>query len=518
MTDERLWFLLKHEFRLWHRGPQGLPAQWPIYAFMAGTMLLSALFMWALNHFQIFHLSADSPPDEALWIAGSIVNAFLFVTLIGFFADKRYRKLEQQTRNWLHSTPLPSRISFASKVLQPILTASATSGNLILLTYSVPLAIFFQSPRLFFGIHLTATTFSMVAVSLDFWSLYAAVKWGNSILWKILQKAYVLFIVGLCLFLVGMEFGFGGIFPSADLQQIVIEQSKRGNILGSDSWLWFPARAVFLDPLPTALWVAAGIGLTWLTIQVLHRPLSFDLQSTLSSQKQITSTAKTPQQFQGNLLYLLALRDWKRLIGSYGLLSILLMLVSYGALFYLPGKDLFDNAIKLAISGVIVPAFAASLLTHSGFADDPMKDLLRASPISISKAKTYKLLAALIPVWIALLPFIITVGILGKPWASIAALGFAATTSHAFLRAWNACPIKSTEISDIFSFSDLDAGCRDRTLSRIEGLSSFFWFIIPMFLLIGQIPGGLFFLIFEGLILFCAYRRNQKLGDSWSVG
>jgi ABC-2 type transport system permease protein len=518
VTDERLWFLLRHEFRLWHRGPQGLPAQWPLYAFMAGTMLLSALFMWALNRFQFVSFSANSPPDGALWIAGSFVNASLFFGLIGTFLVRQRATVEQQMRNWLHSTPLPSRISFASAVLHPILT-SAVSGNIFLLIYSIPLAVIFLSPRLFAGIHLTATALVMVSVSLGFWGLHASVRWGDSILWKMLQKACYFSLVGLYLCIFGLPLGLGGRFlPSERVIEIVMEQAKRGNILGGDSWLWFPARAVFLDPLPSIIWMTVGVCMTWLTIQFLHRPLSFDLQSTLSPQKLVTSKINTPQQFQGNLLYLLVLRDWKRLMSGPGFLSVILMLASYVALFYLPGKTLVDNAVNLAISGVIVPALASSLLTHSGFADDPMKDLLRASPISISKAKTYKLLAALIPVWIALLPFVITVGILGKPWASIAALGFAATTSHAFLRAWNACPIKSTVISDIFSFSDLDAGCRDRTLSRIEGLSSFLWFIIPMLLLAGQIPGGLFFLLFEGFILFCAYRRNQKLGDSWSVG
>jgi hypothetical protein len=114
-----------------------------------------------------------------------------------------------------------------------------------------------------------------------------------------------------------------------------------------------------------------------------------------------------------------------------------------------------------------------------------------------------------------LLPIIITVCILGKPWALIAALGFAATTSHGFLRAWNACPVKVVE--GLSNYNGIDEpGCRDYPLMWLEVLSFLFWLIISILLLTGNIWSGCFFVLLEGYIFYRAYRRNQRLGDSWS--
>jgi hypothetical protein len=72
---------------------------------------------------------------------------------------------------------------------------------------------------------------------------------------------------------------------------------------------------------------------------------------------------------------------------------------------------------------------------------------------------------------------------------------------------------------DVFSMEiDLDAlGCRDRTLTCIEGLSFLLWFMIALCFLMHQMPLGTFFLSVEGCILCCAYHRDRLLGDSWSI-
>jgi hypothetical protein len=65
VIDERLWFLLKHELRLWHRSPVGLPALWRLYAAQAGTMLLTEPITWAWNRFQFFPFDASAPSDTS---------------------------------------------------------------------------------------------------------------------------------------------------------------------------------------------------------------------------------------------------------------------------------------------------------------------------------------------------------------------------------------------------------------------------------------------------------------------
>jgi hypothetical protein len=520
MMDPRLLFLLRQELQLWHRSPHGLPALWTSIVFVIGLSLLCFLPTWIQGGFKVGHLSADSPPDFAVWFAGGlfwyIVALALIINLFAIIFPNRRFIVDQHARSWFHSAPFPSQIKFASTILSPIAISSIT-GHVFLFAYSIPLSIYFQSLRLFFGIHLSVTVWGIVLFTLAFWSRYASLKWGNHLLRKTLKISCTLSFLGISLPFVIQSLGFTNSFLSLDkIFQIFIDQSKRGQIFGSDSWLWIPSKVVFSDPLISVIWVLVAMGITWVTIEVLHRPLSFDHQSSSSPQKQAITEVMPPKAFQGNLAFLLMMREWKRMKSFRGFMSLLIILVSYIVLFNISRKDPLGNAINVSLLGVMMPALATWLLTHYGFAEDPMQLLLRTSPINITKAKTYKGLAALIPVWISLLTYIIVAGVLNKPWVLIATLGLAATLSHTFLRAWNACSIRPIEAIDIAS--DISSlGCRDLLLTKIESLSFFFWFIIPLLFLSGQSLGGMFFLCFEGFILFCAYRRNQKLGDSWST-
>jgi ABC-2 type transport system permease protein len=518
VNGDRLLFLLKHEFRLGHRSFQSLRSLLLPFSLVAVMEILGGFALWALNHFQLpqVSFSADYPPDNALWIAGGVICYFLYLALLCIFLAVRRTAVDQNAKNWLYSSPIPDKISFASAVLHQSLTASV-GINITLSMFSVPLGVIYQSPRLWLGMHLTMTAWMMTWVSLEFWGLYAALKWSDRRLWKIL-KAIVL--CGPAVLVLGFLF-----LPSSSdknflsregVIQIITEQAKRGNLLGGDSWLWFPARAVFLDPLPSLIWIITGIGLTWLTIQALHRPLSRDLSATFNPPKPISSAQKTPRQFQDNLRHLLILRDWKRIPLFPSICFYSLCLISYSMCMSPSGLFQIDAAVGLALGSVLIPAFNTSLLTHYCIAEDPMQDVLRSSPISFTKAKAYKRLAGLIPIWVSILPILIGLSAFSKPWVLVAVFALAATTSHAYLRDWNSCPVKST---DVFNMnSDLDAlGCRDRTLSCIEGLSFLVWLVIALGFLMNQMPMSIFFLSVEGYILFRAHRRNRLLGDSWSV-
>jgi ABC-2 type transport system permease protein len=525
VNGDRLLFLLKHEFRLWHRSAHSIRAMWPYYQVIWSVflgVLLGGLIGAALSHLQLPNLNfaEDSPPDNVLWYAGGMIYWLLFLGFVGILFARRRIKLEQQTRNWLLSSPLSSQLSFANAVLHPILTGSVGS-NFVLLIYSVPLLIIYRSPRLALGIHLTATAWTMLAGSLEFWGLYISFKWGNHWFWKLLKQAFCFSALGLVIFIFGLLLGIGDRVLSLErVIQILTEQARPGNLLGSDSWIWFPVRAVFLDPLSILTWIVTGIGLMGLTIQVLHRSLFNDLQAIINPPTPIAAVPKKPKQFQGHSLQLFVLRDWKFLINKIpsvsGILPFILLLISYWMCMIPSGTSQIDSAVALALGSVLIPAFNTSILTHYCIAEDPMQDVLRSSPISFAQAKAYKRLAGLLPIWVSILPILIGLSIFSKPWVLVAVLALAATTSHAYLRDWNACPVKPTEV---FSMdSDLDAlGCRDGALICIEAFSFLLWLIIAIFFLTNLIAVGMFFLSLEGYILFCAYRRNRQLGDSWSI-
>jgi hypothetical protein len=521
VNGDRLLFLLKHEFRLWDRSPESIRSLWTLldlYTILPLSLLFGGLIAWGLKTFQQpqIHFSADSPPENVLLYAGVIVYAALFCPLLGGFLKREQETVEKQIQNWLCSSPLTNRIMFASTVLSPILTTSITA-NILGLIISIPLAIFYQSPRFWMGMHLTLTAWITISISLSFWGLYLSLKWENNRFWKFLAKINSSIFFGIYLLIGGLTFGIGDrFFDSGQIIQIIQKQFEPGHILYSNSWLWFPVRAVFLDPLSSATWAIAGIGLTGLTIQALHHPLSISQNSTLSTQTQATTATATPRLFQENIFYLLAFRDWKRLMSQSISWQVFLILILDLLILNPSWSSPTSISDNLAALSVYIPAVNAAILAHICFAVDPIKDLLISSPINIKKLKFHKLLMVLISASISLVPHIIAVGIFGKPWVLIAALGFATTISHTFLRAWNACG--GNPKSSLLGEGDISAwGCRDEDLTLFECLSFVFWGFIAGLLLKGQIPLGLFCLGGEGFILFLAYRRNRLLGDSWSI-
>ena len=94
MIGDRLLFLLRHEFRLWHRSPQSIRAVWPFYRVIWGLflgVLLGVLVGAELNHFQLpqLHFSADSPPILPFGMQGDSFTCFPLFRYFPFFLQDR---------------------------------------------------------------------------------------------------------------------------------------------------------------------------------------------------------------------------------------------------------------------------------------------------------------------------------------------------------------------------------------------------------------------------------------------
>jgi hypothetical protein len=270
---DRLLFLLKHEFRLWHRSPQGWYTQGKsLFVSYAVFWFVVCPVMWAFNYSQIsqIHFSAASPSAEAIWISGGIVGYALLMTLIILIFQKQPSAQAQPSIDWSFSSPQPSKIMFANATLHSILTTSISLhiGSLFL---SLPLALLCHSFQLFVGIHLTMTGWSILGASINAWVQYFSKRYSTHKSWKLFRKIFIFITSGVALFLFGLPYGIGGSFISAQQGVAMYSQLiQQGHLLGSDSWIWIPGRTLFLDPLPSLFLIVGSLGLLWLTLQKLH--------------------------------------------------------------------------------------------------------------------------------------------------------------------------------------------------------------------------------------------------------
>jgi ABC-2 type transport system permease protein len=528
MNGDRLLFLLKHEFRLWNRSPQGWRAQWKnLLGWYPLLWLVGCSVLWAQNHFQLpqIHFSAASPSAEAIWISGGIAGYALLMTLIILIFQKQPAAQIQPSIDWSFSSPQPSKIMFASATLHSILTTfiSLHIGSLF---FSLPLALLCHSFQSFVGIHLTMTGWSILAASLNAWVQYFSKRYSTHKSCKLFRKIFVFITSGVAFLLFGLPYGIGGSFISA--QQAIAMYSQliqKGHLFGSDSWIWIPGRTLFLDPLPSLVLIVGSLGLLWLTIQKLHHSYLKTLQPSVEAHKK-PKVSINPIQFQSNLTRLLIVREWRNFRFSLAnLIFLMVLLSSFPCLLSLPFIIWKISSMGLAeplALGFITGSWSAlmgSSYTSRVFEMEDSYMLLSSAPVSLSRVGWCKRFAVLIPLWATSFPIVLLTGVTGRPWGWVALFVVAAPLCQVMLRSWNTVPVPSWCAWDGLPYSGQRCGDYGRDLRVLfwcEMLSLCLWAAALSLIFMGQTLWGLLALALEVGLMAIAYRRNNQIGDIWS--
>jgi hypothetical protein len=483
--------------------------------------------MWALNYSQIsqIHFSAASPSAEAIWIAGGTVAYALLMTLIGQIFQKQPAAQTQPSIDWSFSSPQPSKIMFASATLHSILITSI-SLHISLLFLSLPLALLCHSFRLFIGIHLTMTGWSILAASLNAWGQYFSKKYSTHKFWELFRKICIFITSGVALFLFGLPYGIGGSFISAQQGVAMYSQLiQQGHLLGSDSWIWMPGRTLFLDLLPSLVLIVGSLVLLWLTIQKLHHSYLRTLQPSVKALKKPKAAIK-PIQFQPNLNHLLIVREWRKSRSSIANLVFSIAILSgFPCLIFLPFIILKISSMGLAealalgfFTGVWF-AFKGSSSTSRVFELEDSYMLLSSAPVSLSRVGWCKRLAVLIPLWATFLPIVLLTGVTGRPWGWVAFFVVAAPLCQVMLRSWNTVPAPSYCTWQGLPYSGQrggDYGRDPQVLFWCEMLSFCLLAAAPSLIFMGQTLWGHLALGLEMGLMAIAYRRILQIGDIWS--
>lgn len=286
----------------------------------------------------------------------------------------------------------------------------------------------------------------------------------------------------------------------------------RGAPLGSDSWLWFPARAIFFDPLSVLLTLVVSASLAWFTVGALHRTfVSGTQQTALVSQK----PRKRPSvlRFRSGLSWVVLLKEWRIIRRNPYLLSRTFLQV----LFVIPAvvlllqdnrRLLFGYTGLVATIGAVAGGALAATLTSICVAGEQAPDLLKSSPNSSASLRRLKLLAALIPVWLLFLPLFLLLVVRGEPWFFALAIFGAATVSAAVLRLWNSRPVP---LAELFQQRQRRG---DIVLSLLEGFCWLGWGFLGFRAALGFGLESLAALVGLGFVIAVGYWRSRQLGSS----
>jgi hypothetical protein len=528
MSAQHLKLLLHNEFRLWKRYVFKQKSPIAIFTRYLTLCAIVSLFTYGLFYKlnQPLPLSSHIVRDNAIWVIGVFFYFFLLLLIVSGNPRKNQFIKQLQKENLLLSSPITARDLFTSILLSQ-LWQIIVDFSAIYSSFTLTLAYIFQFPASAIGLFLIYFSVACIYLCANYWSIWFFLKLGKSKILEFITLASNLLALGIVLFPFILLWDFDSVYPSVKwFLEAIATQFSKGHLFGIDSWLWYPVGIVVLEPLPTLFSLPICLGLVWLTIERLHRPLINAVGSYNSSEESQSSaykqyikkkSAKQITQFQENLFRLIFLKDCKLLFRQDKSLESFLVgiCLSYGFIllfsFAKPNQrtDAYEVFIMVSIFIVICFSMGALALSRVLWRLEKTGDLIKLSPIKPRHIHFYKHLTVLILVWFFSSPLLIVLGFLGKFHLLTIPFSLAGSITASVLRSWNT---DATTISQ----ESLERNNRgeDRGLTRFETISLFIWPVCLMCSTSGKWKLVVLAGVVEGLVLLLAWQRYRKLAKN----
>ncbi|MBW4623680.1 MAG: hypothetical protein KME17_30505 [Cyanosarcina radialis HA8281-LM2] len=505
-------WLLRHELRLWWREIIG---KW-LLAILAAIGILIALFLvlWGLVLSKAGGgISLDPIPESVFWVAAIVWLVGFGYAFMQAMGQTVIAVFDRGDLDFLVSSPISSKVIFASRFLGIVLQVFLGFG--LLVVPSSILVVLAGIPQLL-GIYPAVIGLSLTAASLAM----LLTLWLVKVLGARRARTFAQILTGIFSALLVFSTQLPSLLNDRTVaSQAVWEKSRvffeRGSLLSADSWIWFPVRAIFFDPLSVVLTLLSGAALAWLAIETLHRSfISGTQQSLARQQKQLRSVGETS--FRGGFNRVVLLKEWRTIGRSPFLISKVFLQV----LFSIPllivvlrgdyGGAIANPSTLIATASALLGSSMASSLTDICVSAEEAPDLLKSAPAKGTDLRRLKLLAALIPVWLLLSPLFIISIVRGEVWLMPLLVFSIATTSTAILRLWNSRPISATSPLE----RRQQHAVKDMLLFFLEMVAFFLWGFVGFQAGLGQIVPTLIGLAIGAALMAIAYYRSRKLGTS----
>ena len=259
-------------------------------------------------------------------------------------------------------------------------------------------------------------------------------------------------LLGAGLFIVMQAFNF--LSPAQQRDLIAWSRGDAGqSVIGPDSVLWWPFRALMGDPLPFAAVMAAGVGIFWLVIVRAERTF---LEGTRESVESAPRRARDTGEFRAGLGRIVFVKELRLIVRDPRLITQMGLQVLYllPLFFILARKG--GSHLVLAPTIVLVASSLAGNLAWMTVSGEESPDLVGSAPVSRERILWLKVGAALaIPAAICA-PFLgwyATVSLLD--FAAFASCLTAAFVSCAVVQIWTGKPGSARDLRKRASSSKL---------------------------------------------------------------
>lgn len=252
----------------------------------------------------------------------------------------------------------------------------------------------------------------------------------------------------------------------------------QGGLLDANSWLWFPARAIFFEPSSVILTLFTSLGLSWLVIKTGYQLFLQGFQQAIPSR--ITSSqAKQLSKnrfYNTNLYYILLVKEWRLMWRDPNFVLQILLLAFYFIVIILviQQSEYFSYSgnfsIVLTPLATVISGTLANKLIHFCISNEKAPDLLSASPVNSSKLLIFKVLAALFPTWLLTVPIFVMLIVYATPWLNTLLVILGSTLCSTLLGVWNNHPLTANN-----SFKTRQIKPNNLMLKLLELISLIAW-------------------------------------------
>jgi ABC-2 type transport system permease protein len=429
-------WLLWHEIRLFFYEMSGQKSNAKQKRGMPVSMKIIMAFVLIFMHFLAWVILRKLPtladqPAPAILIATGLAMFAVFSLMLSLALNRSVNALFQRgDLDLLLSSPISSKVIFRVKLAAVVFGVSATA--LFFLAPFAHVGLVLGQAR-WLGIYPTILSMAVIAASIAMLMTLGLVKILG--IRRTLVVAQLLgALTGATMFLLSQLFGNSGKSFQQKILANVRPLFEDGAALGGDSVLWLPAKALFGAPIELALFTALAFAAFYATSKFTHQFFVRGVQQSSGMAKsqalasaKIANTSVTNQTakaknhlFAQGLARNVLLKEWRLIRRDPQLISHVLLQLLYlcPAMFLIfNGKAMLPGMAAGMI--ILSSSLVGSLIWIIVMAEDAA-DLIHSAPVKQKQIQSIKLIAAILPVLLLILPVLL--------WVMLSAPGLALLT------------------------------------------------------------------------------------------
>lgn len=424
-------WLLWHEIRLFFYDMSGQKPNAKHKRGMPMSMKIIMGFVLIFMHFLAWVIlrklpSLSGQPAPTILIMTGLAMFAVFSLMLSLALNRSVNALFQRgDLDLLLSSPISSKVIFRVKLAAVVFGVSATA--LFFLAPFAHVGLVLGQAR-WLGIYPTILSMAVIAASIAMLLTLGLVKILG--IRRTLVVAQILgALTGATMFLISQLFSNSGKSFQQKILTNIRPLFEDGAALGGDSVLWLPAKALFGAPIELALFTALAFAAFYATSKFTHQFFVRGVQQSsgmaksqaLASASIANKTDKAKDHlFAQGLARNILLKEWRLIRRDPQLISHVLLQLLY----LLPAMFLIFNGKSMLpgmAAGMIIlsSSLAGSLIWIIVMAEDAA-DLLHSAPVNQKQIQGIKLIAAILPVLLLILPVLL--------WVMLSAPGLALLT------------------------------------------------------------------------------------------